>query len=83
MQDADDPRYLAEVPFTNEIEDGKRVEFDVVYTLQDVAPDNNDLFINFGYTSVNATYPNSSDPIVANPDSIRPILSECKIYEVN
>ena len=84
LQDADDPRYLADIPFDGSasmIGVEQTVEVDYTFTLEDVAPDNNDLSITFGYNSNEATYPGSSVPIQEYDGAINLISANIEILK--
>lgn len=83
MQDADSPRFIRELPFDGTTRDPQKVKTTFVIELEDVAPDNNDLFFSWGYSTANP-YDGSSPQVypIENTDSIEVITGNVSIYKL-
>jgi len=83
LQDADNPRFVRELPFDGTTRDPQKVKTTFVIELEDVAPDNNDLSFSWGY-STPSPYEGSSPQVfpVENTDSIEVISGNVSIYKL-
>ena len=81
LQDADEPRFLADIEFDGtKVNEVQTVEFDYTFTLEDVPPDNNDLFFSFGYTTGDGTYPDGITPIQEYDGAIDLISANIEVF---
>lgn len=85
MQDADSPRYIAQFEFSgaaNNIGVEQRISETLQIELEDVDPNDNDLYIQLGWTTVNGTYPDGVTPIQEYNEAITINSGDLKIYEL-
>lgn len=85
IQDGESPRYIAKFPFSgtaSNIGVAQQINETLEVTLQDPAPDTNDLFISYGWSTANGTYPDSTVPIQEYAGAITVNSGELKIYEL-
>jgi len=82
IQDAANPRFIKEIPFDGLTRDVQNVKTEFYVTLEDVAPDNNDFTISYGFSTltplpdVPLAYP------IAQANAIEAISGTLKIYKV-
>ena len=82
LQDNDTPRYIREIEFNGELTAGtvQNIKETFEIELEDVAPDNNDLFFSWGYTTT-TEYPGTEDIPVMNLNAIEALAGTIKIYK--
>ena len=85
LQDGELPRYIAKFPFSGaagNIGVAQQINETLEVTLEDPAPDTNELFISFGWTTADAFYPESTVPIQEYTGAITVNSGQLKIYEL-
>tara|TARA_R110000824_G_scaffold31085_1_gene101535 strand:- start:419 stop:1360 length:942 start_codon:yes stop_codon:yes gene_type:complete len=83
LQDNDTPRFIREIEFNGELTAGtvQNIKETFEIELEDVAPDNNDLFFSWGYTT--ATQYEGTDVFpVENANAIEALAGTIKIYKL-
>jgi hypothetical protein len=80
-QDNDTPRYIREIEFNGDIRTTQNIKTTFEIELEDVAPDNNDLFFSWGYTTT-TEYPGTEDIPVMNLNAIEALAGTIKIYKL-
>lgn len=81
-QDNDTPRYIREIEFNGELTSGQVQNIKTTFEieLEDVAPDNNDLFFTWGYTTSDF-YPDTEVLPVEQANAIEALAGTVKIYK--
>jgi len=82
FQDNDTPRYIREIEFNGELTSGQVQNIKTTFEieLEDVAPDNNDLFFSWGYTTTDE-YPGTEVIPVEQANAIEALAGTIKIYK--
>ena len=83
IQDNDSPRFIREIEFNGELTAGtvQNIKETFEIELEDVAPDNNDLFFSWGYSTA-TEYPGTEDIPVMNLNAIEALAGTIKIYKL-